>query len=123
MVTKLFNSGLLRRNYASRDPVTGHSYYGRGFIMLTHKLNYEKIGRALGVGDLYVREPNQILRTDVAAATAIVGMTRGVFTGKRHSDYFDSEKQNWGNARKVVNGLDRAALHARFGQDFYICLQ
>ena len=35
-------------NYAA--DVNGRSYYGRGFVQITHRDNYDKMGRHLGIG-------------------------------------------------------------------------
>lgn len=34
--------------YGKPDPITGKAYYGRGFVQLTWKSNYEKMGKVLG---------------------------------------------------------------------------
>ncbi len=40
--------------------------------------------------------------------TLVVGMTEGLFSGARLSDYFSGTKADWTGARKIVNGTDRA---------------
>src|SRR5947209_19609084 len=35
--------------YGEPDPETGQTYYGRGFVQLTWKYNYQKMGKLLGV--------------------------------------------------------------------------
>ena len=43
------------RTYGVADSVTGHTYYGRGFVQLTWKSNYQSMGKKLKV-DLVNRE-------------------------------------------------------------------
>ena len=37
------------RTYGVADSVTGHTYYGRGFVQLTWKSNYQSMGKKLKV--------------------------------------------------------------------------
>ena len=45
-----------------------------------------------------------------ALAILFEGMARGSFTGKKLSDYFEGGSEDWVEARRIVNGADRAAL-------------
>lgn len=102
------------RAYGLPDPATGQTYYGRGYVQITWKANYERLGRRLGV-DL-VAAPDRALEPGIAAAILIVGMREGLFTGKSLDDCFAAGRSDWTGARRIVNGLDRAdeiAAHAR----------
>lgn len=105
------------RPYGKPDAVTGKVYYGRGFVQLTWKENYTKFAAILGI-DL-VNKPE--LALDLANATKImfIGMKRGSFTGKKLSDYFTPAKSDWVNARRIINGLDKAQLIAKYAANFY----
>ena len=105
------------RPYGRPDPVTGKVYYGRGFVQITWKTNYQKMSDIVGV-DL-VSAPEKTL--DLAIATKIIfeGMIRGSFTGRKLSHYFTSNGSDWYNARRIVNRLDRASLIAGYGRAFY----
>ena len=35
---------------------------------------------------------------------------QGVFTGKKFGDYFNKTTEDWVNARRIINGLDKANL-------------
>jgi putative chitinase len=87
-----------------------YPYYGRGFVQLTWKTNYEKYGIA--------KTPDKALEPDLASYILIDGMTKGIFTGKKLSDYFTDKKADPVGARAVVNGSDKAGLisvyHAHF---------
>jgi peptidoglycan L-alanyl-D-glutamate endopeptidase CwlK len=48
-----------RRDLGNRGPHDGATYKGRGFVQLTGRANYGVVGRALGLGDLLLREPER----------------------------------------------------------------
>jgi putative chitinase len=106
--------------YGIPDPVTGKIYYGRGFVQLTWKKNYKAMGTALGV-DL-VNDPDRALDFGVATKILFLGMTRGMFTGKKLGDYFNSKANDWINARRIINGTDRASLVADYGEQYYAAI-
>jgi len=105
------------RPYGKPDPVTGKVYYGRGFVQLTWKENYTKFAKLLGA-DL-VNAPELALDLTNATKVMFVGMTKGLFTGKKLGDYFAGTTEDWVNARRIINGVDRAALIAGYGKTFY----
>jgi putative chitinase len=51
-----------------------------------------------------------------------IGMRDGLFTGKKFGDYFNNSKTDWLNARRIINGVDRAEKIAAYTRDFYACL-
>jgi hypothetical protein len=106
-----------------RKDAQGRSYLGRGLPQLTHRVNYDKIGRVIGV-DL-VSNPDAALRTDIAVKIMIAGMTLGIFTGKKMSDFLDGvdeadaeDYREYRNARVVVNGTDKADVIADYAIKF-----
>lgn len=101
-------------------PVNGHAYYGRGYVQLTWDYNYKKMGGLIGV-DL-IASPERALDPEVAALIMFEGMERGSFTGKKLSDYFDDDTTDWVNARRIINGTDRARLIAAYATDFHDAL-
>jgi putative chitinase len=109
-----------RRKYGKEDPKTGNVYYGRGFVQLTWPANYKIMGKLLGL-PLY-ETPD--LALDPVNATEIMfeGMTRGSFTGKKLSTYFTDKLTDWVNARRIINGTDKAAMIAGYGKKFHAAL-
>lgn len=87
-------------------------FFGRGFVQLTHRTNYQSAGKKLGV-DL-VRNPDAALNPTVAAEILVRGMTDGWFTGKKMSDY-----DNYRDMRRVVNSMDRADDIAALARKYY----
>lgn len=119
-VTGLFRRGAISRNYALPDTTTGQSYYGRGFVQITWKGNYSTFEKLLHLP--LVANPDLALKPDVSAAIAIRGMMSGLFTGKKLSDYFNANTSDWLNARRIINGTDRAELIAGYAQKFHNAL-
>jgi Chitinase class I len=99
-----------------RPDADGRSYYGRGLVQITHRENYQRMSRVVGL-DL-VAEPDLALRLDVAATILVIGMTEGLFSGARLADFFIGMKADWTGARKIVNGRDRAEKIAAKAQIF-----
>lgn len=94
----------------------GYKYRGRGFVQITWKNNYKKLGDALGY-DL-INHPEKSLDPVIAYKIMSYGMRKGVFTGRRLSHYISKELIDYKNARKIINGLDKANLIKRHAQNF-----
>lgn len=107
---------LKSRAYARADSETGEAYYGRGLVQLTWRINYEEWSAELGV-DL-VRKPDLALDMGNAARILVGGMMKGTFTGKTLARFFNSMDDDPRNARKIINGTDRAADIAGYHHQF-----
>lgn len=105
------------RKYGAADPVTGKVYYGRGFVQLTWKYNYEKMSRVCNA-DL-VKNPERALELGNCTKILFHGMLNGSFTGKKLSDYFNKTKGDWVNARRIINGVDKANLISGYAKRYY----
>lgn len=104
------------RSYGKPDPETGETYYGRGYVQLTWKNNYYQFTRILGK-DL-VNEPDLALDPDIAYEIMIEGMTKGLFTGKRLSQYINVDNTDFISARRIINGTDKARLIASYAEAY-----
>jgi len=91
-------------------------WFGRGFVQLTHKANYVKAGEKLGI-DL-VSDPSKAMVPEVSALILIRGMQEGWFTGKKLSDVGDFLE-----ARRIVNGTDKAGQIATYANSFLSALE
>ena len=91
-------------------------YYGRGYVQLTWYENYKKMGEILNIPLL--EQPELALQPDISAKIMIEGMTRGYFTGKALRDYFNDRNDDPVNARRIINGLDKANKIAEYYNDF-----
>lgn len=108
------------RKYGTPDPVTKKVYYGRGFVQLTWKYNYQKMFAVCGV-DL-VKKPELALELKNCTKILFYGMLNGSFTGKKLSDYFNKNKGDWVNARRIINGVDKANLISGYGKRYYAAI-
>jgi hypothetical protein len=97
-----------------------YPYYGRDLVQTTWKYNYEKVFDYTGID--VVSNPDLIGQMPLAAEVAIVFMQQGWYTGKKLSDYFNNEKEDPVNARRIINGLDKANLIAVYYEKFYKAL-
>lgn len=95
----------------------GYLYRGRGYVQITGRANYGKAGLALGL-DL-LRHPDMALHPTVASQILVRGCSEGWFTGKKLGEYLPGDYRN---ARRVVNGTDRADLIAGYARQFEIAL-
>lgn len=102
--------------YGVPDPVTGQTYYGRGLVQLTWKVNYQRMSAYVGM-DL-VNDPDRALDLKVAVTIMFDGMRDGLFTGVGLQRYFSDTIDDPVNARKIVNGLDRAEKIAGYHEEF-----
>lgn len=93
-------------------------YDGRGLAQDTWIYNYQKATTnlrklgAIGADIDLVKNPELMLRPDIAAATLIYGMIGGWFTGKKLADYIHGNVVDFVNARRIINGTDKAQIIA-----------
>jgi predicted chitinase len=79
---------------------------GRGYVQLTWKSNYEKFGDALHIN--LVGNPDLALNPTYAGQIIDLGMRKGMFTGVSLSHYINGSHQDFYNARRIINGTDKA---------------
>ena len=100
-----------------KAPYWRDGWFGRGFIQLTHKRNYDRFG--IGKDDA--------LDLGVAARVAVVGMRDGMFTGRRLADYSFPDALTLPpaqNPRRIVNGTDGTdATIAGHHRAFYAAIE
>jgi putative chitinase len=108
------------KTYGKPDPETGQIYYGRGLVQLTWNYNYEWATKTFGVD--FLNNPNFALDMKYAVKILIVGSIDGVFTGKKLGDYFNEKRDDPVNARRVINGTDKANLVADHYKKFYAAI-
>lgn len=106
------------KKYGVPDPQTGQTYYGRGYVQLTWKDNYQRQDTKLSLKGTLVKNADRALEPGIALEVIIGGMIDGDFTGKKLSQFFTDQVTNWYDARTIVNGYDQASLIAGYGEKF-----
>jgi len=106
------------KKYGTPDPQTGQTYYGRGYVQLTWRDNYQRQDTKLSLGGTLVKKADRALEPSIALEVIIGGMIDGDFTGRKLSQFFTDQVTNWYDARTIVNGYDQASLIAGYGEKF-----
>jgi len=109
------------RKYGIPDKVTGQTYYGRGYVQLTWKENYQAMAKVTGF-DL-VNHPDFAMQPEVAYRIMSYGMRNGSFTGVKLSMYINNDGCDYLHARKIINGMDKAELIAGYAEKFEAILK
>lgn len=90
-----------------KDEKYKNVYYGRGYVQLTWDYNYKKVGAAIGQDTKLYINPDLALDKDIAYKVASFGMRNGSFSGRKLSEFLNSNKTDYVNARSIINGTDR----------------
>lgn len=93
-------------------------YYGRGYVQLTWLDNYRNMSHFLGMGEELLKNPELALNRATAYKIMSYGMRHGSFTGKRLANYLHDDVSDYVNARRIINGLDKADLIADYAYEF-----
>jgi putative chitinase len=101
-------------------PGDGQLFCGRGYVQLTWRNNYRRAGAETG----YPLEgnPELAMRPEIAAQIMRKGMDEGWFTGKSFASFLPASGPatlgQFFNARRIINGTDRAATIADYAVKF-----
>lgn len=104
--------------YGNPDPQTGKCYFGRGYVQLTWKDNYVKMDKKLCMDNKLVVYPELVMDYHTALEILFKGSMDGDFTGVGIPKYINGDKCDFTNARRVINGTDKADLIAGYAQKF-----
>jgi hypothetical protein len=99
-----------------RDHFSYYPFYGRGFVQLTWKNNYEKYSSILGVD--MVADPDIAMQPNIALFVLVHGFMSGTFTGRKITDYINETKTDFVKARRCINGNDKAYAIADLAKKF-----
>lgn len=104
-----------------------YPWYGRGLIQTTWQENYKRMGEEIGV-DLQAA-PDLLLEWDYALPALFIGMEKGLYTGHDLDDYIDNIDESYAEdfrefkeARRIVNGTDKAETIAALAMTFRLAL-
>lgn len=106
-----------RKQAVDRGYQGGEDYFGRGYAHLTHDYNYRAMGQRLGIAELE-QQPQLAAQPEHAANILAVGMREGIYTGRRLDRYINDEATDYVQARRVVNGIDKADHIAGLARDW-----
>jgi len=109
-----------RQDLGNTQPGDGVRFKGRGYVQITGRNNYTNWSKKLGI-DL-VGNPNKASEPEIAAKIITQGMRDGSFTGVGLSRYINGSNRDFFNARRIVNGVDRAAHIAGIAERYYSVL-
>ena len=109
-----FKDGSKTTAYLSDD--YPHLYYGRGYVQLTWWVNYDKASNKPGYD--YTQNPDLVMKKEHAVKILLLGMKDGWFTGRKLSNYINQSKKDYLNARRIINGMDKASLIAGYAEIF-----
>lgn len=125
-VSKYWNNKKLAKELGNLSANDAVNYCGKGKPQLTGRANYARMGKILGY-DL-VKNPDLMLTMKVATEVMFEGMMsgrsfRGDFTGKQLSNYFNATTCDPFNARRIINGIDKAKQIEEYYDMFLPCLK
>ncbi|HEY9695849.1 MAG TPA: peptidoglycan-binding protein [Trichocoleus sp.] len=109
-----------RKDLGNTQPGDGVRFKGRGYVQITGRRNYTDWSKRLQIN--LTGNPKQAAEPAIAAKVLVRGMQLGTFTGKKLSDYLNSSKRDFVNARRIVNGLDKADVIAGYAKAFFSVL-
>lgn len=107
-----------RADLGNTRPGDGRRFKGRGFVQITGRRNYADWSERLDI-DL-IADPQRASEREISARIIVEGMMLGTFTGKRLGQYIGADFKE---ARRVVNGTDRANDIAGYAKDFQAALE
>lgn len=114
------------KQLGNTQPGDGPRYKGRGYVQLTGRRNYtaytDILKKERGLDVDLVKSPEKATNPGVAAFILVHGMKNGKFTGKRLSDFGAGANFDFTQARKIVNGLDKANSIADIAKKYQTAL-
>ena len=97
-----------------------YPYVGNDLLQTTWLENYKKVKKFTGVD--VVTNPLLIADLKVSAKVALYFMVNGLYTGVGLKKYFNDTKADKINARKIINGTDKAELVGSYYDKFLTAL-
>ncbi|HWF89265.1 MAG TPA: hypothetical protein VN659_10530 [Pyrinomonadaceae bacterium] len=122
----------LSENWRSKN-LRYYPFYGRGYVQLTWKENYDKADRELNLGGQLSNNLELALDPDIAARIMVRGMQEGWFAGDRNGKRHTLARHLPANgaasvaqmtsARRIINGTDKNEKIAAEAMKFQKALQ
>lgn len=105
------------REFGGEKYLRSKPYYpwvGEGLVQCTWEVNHRKFGAT---------KPGQLMEWPIALRALFDGMSKGMFTGKKLSDYINPPHIDYVGARRIVNGTDKAHQIAEYAMSFETALR
>lgn len=114
-----------------------YPYIGRGYVQMTWESNYQRSDREIAANKLISQatldelsdgtveqhaHPEQALIPEIAACNLMVGCWKGWWTGRKLTHYLTNDSKDYINARRIVNGTDKANKIANYAEAFEAAL-
>jgi len=115
-LSKYWTNSKLRQWLGNLGLPDAAKYKGRGYVQITGRGNYKRIGDL--IGQPLVDTPELALNPVIAAKIAINGMLHGWFTGKSLNSYYVAGVFDAYNARRIINSLDQALKIQGYYNDY-----
>jgi hypothetical protein len=106
-------------------------FYGRGYVQLTWRANYERADRELNLGGALLQNLDLAMDPAIAADIMVHGMEAGWFARFKNApctlarflpDKGPAELVHYRNARRIINGTDKAGKIAGESMRFQAAL-
>lgn len=121
------SEGYFNRRYGHRTDLgnlyegDGARYRGRGYVQITGRANYGRFSPITGC-DL-LAHPEKALEPEIAYQIMSHGMREGNFTGRGLFRYINDTGCDYVEARRIINGTDKAHAIARYAEKFETILR
>jgi hypothetical protein len=109
-----------RKDLGNTQKGDGVRFKGRGLVQITGRRNYSDWSRRLSTD--FITQPDLVTDLKFAVPILLDGMLLGTFTGKKLSTYVTKTKTDFVNARRIINGTDKAAQIAGHAKKFLAAL-
>ena len=97
-----------------------YPWHGRGYVQLTWEANYISAGKKLGKN--LTSNPDVVMQPAIAAEILVRGSMEGWFTKHKLTDHVNATKTDYVNARRVINGTDKAHDIAKLAREYEAAL-
>ena len=78
----------------------------RGYVQLTWRTNYQFYSDLLEKD--FVADPDAVMDENISLFILVHGFKTGAFTGKKITDFINDRRTDFVEARRCINGTDRA---------------